>query len=73
LPTLEESIDGGGWLVGAESEVLEGIEQLREGLGLEYVLLEVEFPGMGRRRVAEQIDRLGNRVIPYLKGAVVTA
>src|SRR6266511_1162621 len=66
LPRLEESIAGGGWLVGTADEVREGIQQHVEQFSLEYLIVELEFPGMGRQAVANQIDRFATHVLPYL-------
>ena len=73
LPTLEESIAGGGWLVGTADEVREGIQQHVEQFSLEYLIVELEFPGMGRQAVANQIDRFATHVLPYLTRTSVAA
>jgi alkanesulfonate monooxygenase SsuD/methylene tetrahydromethanopterin reductase-like flavin-dependent oxidoreductase (luciferase family) len=73
IPTLEESIAGGGWLVGTAQDVREEILRHAEQFGLEYLVVEVEFPGMGRRAVSDQIVRFATDVLPHLERTAVTA
>jgi alkanesulfonate monooxygenase SsuD/methylene tetrahydromethanopterin reductase-like flavin-dependent oxidoreductase (luciferase family) len=70
LPTVEESVSGGGWLVGTASEVVDGILQMKEKFGVEYILPEVEFPGMTQRAVLDQIEAMGEHVIPCVGAQV---
>ena len=44
-----------------------------EKFGLEYLVIEVEFPGMGRKAVSNQIDRFATDVLPHLERASVAA
>jgi alkanesulfonate monooxygenase SsuD/methylene tetrahydromethanopterin reductase-like flavin-dependent oxidoreductase (luciferase family) len=73
IPTLEDSIAGGGWVVGTADEVREQILHHAETFGLEYLVVELEFPGMGRKAVSDQIERFVTHVMPYLERISVAA
>jgi alkanesulfonate monooxygenase SsuD/methylene tetrahydromethanopterin reductase-like flavin-dependent oxidoreductase (luciferase family) len=66
IPSLEESIAQGAWLVGTADEVGEEIAGLQHELGLEYVTIFPHFPGMGREQAIEQLERFSSDVKPHL-------
>src|SRR5437764_14355290 len=66
IPTLEESIAQGAWLVGTADEVGEQIAQLQRDLGLEYLTLFPHFPGMVREQAIEQMERFARDIMPRL-------
>jgi alkanesulfonate monooxygenase SsuD/methylene tetrahydromethanopterin reductase-like flavin-dependent oxidoreductase (luciferase family) len=66
IPSLEESIAQGAWLVGTASEVGEEIAALGHELGFEYVTIFPHFPGMLREQAIEQMERFSRDVKPHL-------
>jgi alkanesulfonate monooxygenase SsuD/methylene tetrahydromethanopterin reductase-like flavin-dependent oxidoreductase (luciferase family) len=66
IPTLEESIAQGAWLVGTADEVAEQIQELQRDLGLEYLSIFPHFPGMRREDTIEQLERFATDVRPRL-------
>jgi len=66
IPTLEESIAQGAWLVGTADEVAGQIQELQRDLGLEYVSIFPHFPGMRREDTIEQLERFASDVRPRL-------
>ncbi|HEV7664365.1 MAG TPA: LLM class flavin-dependent oxidoreductase [Chloroflexota bacterium] len=73
IPTLEESIAQGAWLVGTADEVGEEIAGLQADLGLEYMTLFPHFPGMVREQAIEQLERFSRDIKPGLLRAAVPA
>jgi alkanesulfonate monooxygenase SsuD/methylene tetrahydromethanopterin reductase-like flavin-dependent oxidoreductase (luciferase family) len=69
IPSLEESISQGAWLVGTADEVGEDIATLQRDLGLEYVTIFPHFPGMVREQALEQMDRFTRDIKPRLLAA----
>jgi hypothetical protein len=57
VPTLEESIAHGGWLVGSESEVRDRLQELTELFSLEYLVVQLQLHGLEQPAVLAQIDR----------------
>jgi alkanesulfonate monooxygenase SsuD/methylene tetrahydromethanopterin reductase-like flavin-dependent oxidoreductase (luciferase family) len=66
IPTLEESIAQGAWLVGTADEVGAQVAELQHDLGLEYLSIFPHFPGMVREQAIEQIERFAHDVMPHL-------
>ncbi len=66
IPSLDESIAQGAWLVGTADEVGEEIATLQEELGLEYVSIFPHFPGMTRDDAIEQLERFARDIRPLL-------
>jgi alkanesulfonate monooxygenase SsuD/methylene tetrahydromethanopterin reductase-like flavin-dependent oxidoreductase (luciferase family) len=66
IPSLEESIAQGGWLVGTADEVGDRIAELQRDLSLEYLTLFPHFPGMVREQTIEQLERFANDIKPRL-------
>jgi alkanesulfonate monooxygenase SsuD/methylene tetrahydromethanopterin reductase-like flavin-dependent oxidoreductase (luciferase family) len=73
IPTLEESIAQGAWLVGTADEVGEDIAGLQRDLGLEYMTLFPHFPGMVREQAIEQLERFSRDIQPHLVAAAAPA
>jgi alkanesulfonate monooxygenase SsuD/methylene tetrahydromethanopterin reductase-like flavin-dependent oxidoreductase (luciferase family) len=72
IPTLEESIAQGAWLVGTADDVGEDIAGLQRELGLEYISIFPHFPGMFREQAIEQIERFARDIKPRLEKAAET-
>ncbi|RMH76827.1 MAG: LLM class flavin-dependent oxidoreductase [Actinomyces sp.] len=68
IPTLEDSIEQKTWLVGTADEVTEQLLWFDEQLGLENLLLFPAMPGDSYERVADQLHRLADGVLPHLVG-----
>jgi alkanesulfonate monooxygenase SsuD/methylene tetrahydromethanopterin reductase-like flavin-dependent oxidoreductase (luciferase family) len=66
IPSLEESIAQGAWLVGTAAEVGEEIGRLGQELGFEYVTIFPHFPGMVHEQAIEQMERFSSDVKPHL-------
>jgi alkanesulfonate monooxygenase SsuD/methylene tetrahydromethanopterin reductase-like flavin-dependent oxidoreductase (luciferase family) len=66
IPSLEESIAQGGWLVGTADEVGDRIAELQRDLSLEHLTLFPHFPGMVREQTIEQLERFANDIKPRL-------
>ena len=69
IPTLEESIAQGAWLVGTADDVGEQLADLQRDLGLEYLSIFPHFPGMVREQALEQIERFARDIMPRLMRA----
>jgi len=69
IPTLDESIAQGAWLVGTADDVGEQLADLQRDLGLEYLSIFPHFPGMVREQAIEQIERFARDIIPRLMRA----
>jgi alkanesulfonate monooxygenase SsuD/methylene tetrahydromethanopterin reductase-like flavin-dependent oxidoreductase (luciferase family) len=66
IPSLEESIAQGAWLVGTADEVGEQVLQLQRDLALEYLSIFPHFPGMERDDAIEQFERFARDIRPRL-------
>jgi alkanesulfonate monooxygenase SsuD/methylene tetrahydromethanopterin reductase-like flavin-dependent oxidoreductase (luciferase family) len=66
IPTLEESVAQGAWLVGTADEVGEQVAGLQRDLGLEYLSIFPHFPGMVRDQAIEQMERFARDIMPGL-------
>jgi len=66
IPSLEESIAQGAWLVGTADEVGEQVLELQRDLGLEYLTIFPHFPGMVRQQAIEQMERFAHDIMPRL-------
>jgi alkanesulfonate monooxygenase SsuD/methylene tetrahydromethanopterin reductase-like flavin-dependent oxidoreductase (luciferase family) len=67
MPTLEDSIAQGAWIVGTADEVGRELLALKAELGLESLVLFPHFPGMVRDDVLDQIERFARGVRPRLE------
>jgi alkanesulfonate monooxygenase SsuD/methylene tetrahydromethanopterin reductase-like flavin-dependent oxidoreductase (luciferase family) len=70
IPSLEESIAQGAWLVGTADELADEIAELQRELGIEYLSLFPHFPGMVRHQTIEQMQRFSKHIKPRLLAAV---
>ena len=67
IPTLEQSVEQKTWLIGTAEEVAEGVAFYADALGgLEHLAFFPHFPGDTYQQAAEQIQRLGEEVLPLL-------
>jgi alkanesulfonate monooxygenase SsuD/methylene tetrahydromethanopterin reductase-like flavin-dependent oxidoreductase (luciferase family) len=67
LPTLEESMQQGPWVIGTAAEVRDNLAQLQQELGIENLVIFPHFPGMVRQQVVDQIERFMADVAPTLR------
>jgi alkanesulfonate monooxygenase SsuD/methylene tetrahydromethanopterin reductase-like flavin-dependent oxidoreductase (luciferase family) len=66
-PTLEESMEQGAWVVGSGREVAERLSTLQSELGIEYLTIFPQLPGMTRAVVIDQLERFASDVAPVLR------
>jgi alkanesulfonate monooxygenase SsuD/methylene tetrahydromethanopterin reductase-like flavin-dependent oxidoreductase (luciferase family) len=66
LPSLEESMAQGPWVVGTADEVCENLAELQAELGIEYLTIFPHYPGMVREQVIDQLERFMTGVAPTL-------
>jgi alkanesulfonate monooxygenase SsuD/methylene tetrahydromethanopterin reductase-like flavin-dependent oxidoreductase (luciferase family) len=66
-PTLEESMQQGAWVVGSGAEVAERLVWLQQELGIEYLTIFPQLPGMDRPVVLDQLERFARAVAPALR------
>jgi alkanesulfonate monooxygenase SsuD/methylene tetrahydromethanopterin reductase-like flavin-dependent oxidoreductase (luciferase family) len=69
MPTLEDSIDQGAWIVGTPETVSRELIELKQALGIEYLVLFPHFPGMVADDVARLIERFAQEVRPAVRDA----
>ncbi len=67
LPSLEESMEQGAWVVGTADEVRESLVDLQRELGIEYLTIFPHYPGMVREQVVDQLGRFMREVAPALR------
>jgi alkanesulfonate monooxygenase SsuD/methylene tetrahydromethanopterin reductase-like flavin-dependent oxidoreductase (luciferase family) len=67
LPTLEESMQQGPWIVGTAAEVCDNLARLQEELGLEELTIFPHYPGLVREQVVDQLERFMAEVAPTLR------
>ena len=73
IPSLEESMAQGAWLVGTADEIGEDVARLGDELGLEYATIFPHFPGMVREQAIEQMQRFSREIAPHLHLATAGA
>lgn len=66
LPTLEDSMEQGTWVVGTAAEVTEQLARLRDDLGVTELTLFPSAPGESYASTAEQLRRFAHDVRPSL-------
>jgi alkanesulfonate monooxygenase SsuD/methylene tetrahydromethanopterin reductase-like flavin-dependent oxidoreductase (luciferase family) len=69
IPSLEESMAQGAWLVGTTDAIGEQVQALQRDLGLEYLTIFPHFPGMRREQAIEQLQRFARDIRPRLTSA----
>ena len=67
MPTLEESMEQGPWVIGSAAEVRDNLARLQEELGLESMTIFPHYPGMVREQVVDQLQRFMSEVAPSLR------
>ncbi|MFV2038675.1 MAG: hypothetical protein ACC660_00360 [Acidimicrobiales bacterium] len=65
-PSVEETAEVGHMLIGSIEEVADRIGMIRDRLALRHLLLYVDFPGLGRSQVDDQMAMLAQDVLPRL-------
>ena len=65
-PTVEETADVGHMLIGSIEEVADRIGTIRDRLALRHLLLFLDFPGLDRAAIDEQMALLAEEVLPRL-------
>ena len=70
VPTIEEAVDGGGWLCGPPELIVENLSDLQQRLpGLQQV--KVSFTvGTPQSVILEQLEQFAVEVMPAFKGGV---
>ncbi len=58
---------GDGIIFGSPERVVQRIKNIKEGLGLTYILLEVNFGGMAYDKVVRSIELFGKEVMPHVR------
>jgi len=71
IPSLDESIAQGAWLVGTADELRDEVAELQRDLGLEYLTIFPHFPGMVRQQAIEQMERFSEQIKPRLLAAAL--
>ncbi len=66
VPTLEDSIAQGAWIVGTAESVTQQLLQLKQDLGIEYLVIFPHFPGMVLDHVLDHMGRFTRDVRPHL-------
>ena len=57
IPTLEESMAQGPWVIGSAAEVADNLAQLQDELGVERMTVFQHYPGLVREQVIDQMER----------------
>ncbi len=72
LPTLEQAVSAGAWIVGPPERLVERLQELQERYpGLEEVHVG-QVVGTDERVILEQLDRFATDVMPAFKRAAVS-
>jgi len=58
---------GDGIIFGSPERIVERIHNIKEGLNLTYMLLEVNFGGMAHAKVLRSLERFGEDVLPHVQ------
>jgi alkanesulfonate monooxygenase SsuD/methylene tetrahydromethanopterin reductase-like flavin-dependent oxidoreductase (luciferase family) len=66
LPSLEESVGSGAWLVGSVDRIRDQLVEMQTALGVEYLTIFPHFPGMTQRHTLNQLDRFHAEIMPAL-------
>ena len=73
LPTLEEAVKAGAWLVGPPERVVERLQELQHRYPGLQELQVGQVVGTDERVILEQLDRFAKEVMPAFKPAPVPA
>jgi hypothetical protein len=60
-------MEQGAWVVGSGAEVAERLARLQDDLGIEYLTIFPQLPGMDRTVVLDQLNRFARDVMPTLR------
>ena len=73
LPTLEEAVEAGSWLVGTPEQIIEKMEEIeRHWPGLDHVNMGLPV-GTPQSVILEQIEAFGKEVMPHFKNRMSAA
>jgi hypothetical protein len=73
VPSLEESMESGAYLVGTAEAVRDELEGLRDEIGLEYLTIFPHLPRMTQQDTLEQLERFQTEIVPALAGSTAAA
>ena len=54
-------------MFGTPERCIQRIKNIKEGLGLTYMLFEVNFGGMAHDKVLRSLERFGKEVLPHVR------
>ncbi len=66
-PTLEESCATGQMAIGSVQEVIDRLGTYRDGLSLQHLICFLDFPGLNREQVDEQLHVVAKDILPALR------
>ncbi len=66
MPSVEETSEGEHMAIGSVEQVADLLGRLRDRLDLRHLLLFLDFPGLDRAQVDEQMDLLASEVLPRI-------
>jgi alkanesulfonate monooxygenase SsuD/methylene tetrahydromethanopterin reductase-like flavin-dependent oxidoreductase (luciferase family) len=72
-PTLEDTLAQDVMAVGSVDDVVDVVGRYRELLGVEYLTLFLEFPGLSREQIDEQLALMAGDVLPRAGISLPTA
>ena len=58
---------GDGLIFGSPERCVQRIKNIKAGLGLTYMLFEVNFGGMAHDKVLRSLERFGKEVLPHVR------
>ena len=58
---------GDALLFGSPERVVQRLKNIKQGLGLTYVLSEINFGGMAHNKVMKSLERFGKYVLPHVR------
>jgi hypothetical protein len=65
-PTLEDTLRQDVMAFGSVDDVVDTIGRYQELLGVEYLTFFLEFPGLTREQIDEQLELMAGEVLPRL-------
>jgi alkanesulfonate monooxygenase SsuD/methylene tetrahydromethanopterin reductase-like flavin-dependent oxidoreductase (luciferase family) len=71
IPTLEQSVDQGVWIIGTPDEVAEAVDACRQRLGVRDLTIFPAYPGDSYAIAEEQVSRFAEDVAPLLGSPMV--
>ena len=65
--TYDTMDKGDGLIFGSPERCVQRIKNIKEGLGLTYMLLEVNFGGMAQDKILRSLERFAKDVLPHVR------